>query len=43
MTLTLDTLRILVMALFGFHPMEADRGVATRFGDPGDPLAGNHL
>jgi rare lipoprotein A (peptidoglycan hydrolase) len=42
-TLAFDTLRILVFALFGVSPMEADRGLATRFGDPGDLLAGNHL
>ncbi len=43
MTLLLDTLRLLAMALLGAQPMSAERGLATRFGDPGDVLAGNHL
>jgi rare lipoprotein A (peptidoglycan hydrolase) len=42
-TLALDTLRTLLFALLGAGPMATDRGVATRFGDPGDPLAGEHL
>ena len=38
-----DTLRLLVLALLGVHPIAAERGLATRFGDPGDMLAGGHL
>lgn len=43
MTLVLDTLRLIAMALLGLQPMSAERGMATRFGDPGDMLAGDHL
>jgi hypothetical protein len=38
-----EALRVLVLALVGSTSMMHDRGVATRFGDPGDPLDGNHL
>jgi hypothetical protein len=43
MTIIFDTLRLLALALLGVQPMAAERGLATRFGDPGDSLAGNHL
>jgi len=43
MTPLLDILRTLLLAFLGAHPLTAERGVATRFGDPGDPLAGDHL
>jgi len=43
MSLVLGTLRVLALAFFGVEPLDAERGVATRFGDPGDPLAGDHL
>jgi rare lipoprotein A (peptidoglycan hydrolase) len=33
---------MIALALLGVAPT-ADRGLATRFGDPGDMLAGNHL
>ena len=43
MTVLLDSLRVLALALLGTQPMAIERGLATRFGDPGDPLMGNHL
>lgn len=43
MTLFLATLRLLSMALFGGLSLEADRGLATRFGDPDDPMDGPYL
>lgn len=43
MTIILDTLRLLALAFLGTQPMTSERGVATRFGDPGDILAGDHL
>jgi len=43
MNLVLETLRLLALTFLGLNPMEADRGVATRFGDPGDVLVGGHL
>ena len=43
MTVLLDSLRLLALALLGVHPMTEERGVATRFGDPGDRLSGDHL
>ncbi len=43
MTLLLDAVRLLVAALFGLTAMHYDRGLATRFGDPGDKLTGKHL
>ena len=43
MTLLLEALRVLTMALLGTQPMIGERGLATRFGDPGDPLMGEHL
>lgn len=43
MTIFLETLRVLTLALLGAQPLVVERGVATRFGDPGDVLAGDHL
>jgi hypothetical protein len=43
MTLLVDTLRLLAMVLIGNAQLSADKGLATRFGDPGDLLAGRHL
>jgi rare lipoprotein A (peptidoglycan hydrolase) len=43
MTIIIDTLQLLALALLGAQPVAADRGLATRFGDAGDPLAGEHL
>ena len=43
MNVVFETLRLLALALLGVQPIAADRGVATRFGDPGDQLAGDHL
>ena len=43
MGLLAEALRVLVLAFVGSTSMVHDRGVATRFGDPGDPLDGNHL
>ena len=43
MTIILDTLRLIALAFLGTQPVVAERGLATRFGDPGDLLAGNHL
>jgi hypothetical protein len=34
---------LLLTALLGLATMHYDRGVATRFGDPGDRLTGKHL
>ncbi len=35
--------QLLLLALFGHAPVRIDRGLATRFGDPGDTLAGGRL
>jgi hypothetical protein len=35
--------RVLVVACFGLAGLHYDRGMATRFGDPGDLMAGAHL
>ena len=43
MTIILDTLRLIALAFLGTQPVVAERGLATRFGDPGDLLAGDHL
>jgi hypothetical protein len=43
MTLLLSAVRILVLSLVGATSLDGDRGIATRFGDPGDLLAGAHL
>jgi hypothetical protein len=43
MMLLLEAARVLVAALFGMTTMNYDRGLATRFGDPGDHLTGKHL
>ncbi|MEO6951705.1 MAG: septal ring lytic transglycosylase RlpA family protein [Polyangia bacterium] len=43
MTPILEAARLLLLAFLGVHPLVADRGMATIFGDPGDLLAGGHL
>jgi hypothetical protein len=43
MTLLISAIHVLVTALFGLTTLHYDRGLATRFGDPGDMLAGKHL
>jgi rare lipoprotein A (peptidoglycan hydrolase) len=43
MNILIDTLKVLAMTLLGTQPMTGERGLATRFGDPGDPLMGSHL
>jgi rare lipoprotein A (peptidoglycan hydrolase) len=43
MTLFFDAVRLLAMVLVGSASLSADRGLATRFGDPGDLLAGKEL
>jgi rare lipoprotein A (peptidoglycan hydrolase) len=43
MGLLIEALRVLVLTVLGATSMVHDRGLATRFGDPGDPLDGNHL
>jgi hypothetical protein len=35
--------RLILAAFFGLTTMHYDRGLATRFGDPGDHLSGKHL
>ncbi len=43
MSLLLAALRLLAAALIGNATLSTDHGLATRFGDPGDPLAGEYL
>lgn len=43
MTLILDAARLLLLAIIGVQPLQADRGLATIFGEQGDTLAGDHL
>ena len=43
MMLLLAAARLLLAAFVGLTTMHYERGVATRFGDPGDWLAGEHL
>lgn len=43
MTLLLAAVRLLVAAFLGLTSLHYDRGLATRFGDPGDLLAGKEL
>ena len=43
MTVLIAAIRVLIAGLFGLVSMQYDRGLATRFGDPGDQLAGKHL
>ncbi len=43
MGLLIEAARVLLLTLLGSTSMMHDRGLATRFGDPGDPLDGNHL
>jgi hypothetical protein len=43
MTLLIAVVRLILTAWFGLTSFHYERGLATRFGDPGDFLAGNHL
>jgi hypothetical protein len=43
MGLLIEAVRVLFFTVIGTTSMMYDRGLATRFGDPGDPLDGNHL
>lgn len=43
MTLILSAARVVVFSMMGLVSFQADRGLATRFGDPDDRLAGEHL
>ena len=43
MGLLTQAIRVLVLAFLGGTPILHDRGLATRFGDRGDPLDGNYL
>ena len=43
MTLLVAVARLILAAFFGLTTMHYDRGLATRFGDPGDHLTGKHL
>jgi hypothetical protein len=38
-----NAVHLLIAAFFGLATMQYDRGLATRFGDPGDRLTGKHL
>lgn len=43
MSLLVEAAKVLLLAFLGQINLVADRGVATRFGDPGDPLDGDHM
>ncbi len=43
MNVFLATVRALMLAVFGSQPISSDHGMASRFGDPGDLYAGEHL
>jgi hypothetical protein len=43
MMLLLAGARLILALFFGMTAMQYERGVATRFGDPGDRLTGEHL
>ena len=43
MTLLLAAARLLLFALWGAAQLVNESGLATRFGDPGDPLSGGEL
>jgi hypothetical protein len=43
MTFFFEAGRLMLAAFFGLVSMQYDRGLATRFGDPGDRLTGKHL
>jgi hypothetical protein len=43
LSLLLAVGRLIVASFFGLVSMHYDRGLATRFGDPGDRLTGKHL
>jgi rare lipoprotein A (peptidoglycan hydrolase) len=42
-TLLWAALKTIALALLGATSLVSERGIATRFGDPGDPLNGPHL
>jgi hypothetical protein len=42
-TLLFEVARLLFLALLGVLPLAGDKGIATRYGDPGDRLTGKHL
>jgi hypothetical protein len=42
-TLLLEFGRLLVLALLGSASLVGEKGLATRYGDPGDRLTGKHL
>jgi hypothetical protein len=42
-TLLAAAIRLLVAALMGNASLSVDKGLATRYGDPGDRMAGPHL
>jgi hypothetical protein len=42
-TILVAAVRLLLAAIFGLTNLHYVRGLATRFGDPGDLLAGKHL
>jgi rare lipoprotein A (peptidoglycan hydrolase) len=43
MTLLLEAARLLLLALLGVTNLIGEKGLATRYGDPGDKLTGKHL
>lgn len=43
MTILLEAARVLLLAFLGQVTLVAEKGGATRFGDPGDPLDGDHM
>jgi hypothetical protein len=43
MALLVALARMVLAALLGNTPLVAEKGIATRFGDPGDLLTGSHL
>jgi hypothetical protein len=42
-TLVIGAVRLLISAIFGLTSLSVDRGLATRYGDPGDRWAGPRL
>jgi hypothetical protein len=42
-TLLFEIAHLILAAFFGMTSLHYDRGLATRFGDPGDHLTGKHL
>jgi hypothetical protein len=43
MTLLLELGRLILLALLGSATLVGEKGLATRYGDPGDKLTGKHL